>query len=281
MPENAIHIILTRFNSVLNKEFTKALDPSWIYDRWALFTRYTVPSMMGQTRQQFYWLVEFHPESPAFLRALVQSAGWPSHFIPSFGERERIAVTLNLSQYPVVLTTRIDSDDSYHRDAVYRIQNAERKWQILNFEHGFQCDHVTGCVALIHRPSSPFSTKVNRRERGDDAFDVGGDHGFLSRRYRDSYTDISGGDPMFLQVLHGRNAGNSWWSNPFNHRTLSATILRKCFSVEQSRFPLTQRAKRMASYEVRRLPRSAKRAVINRFFPSRTVEAKLLKPYPS
>jgi hypothetical protein len=264
MSENVMHIILTRFNSVLDHEFTKALDPSWIKERWVLFTEYTVPSMLGQSCQQFYWVVEFHPQSPAFLKSLVQTAGWPTHFICSFGERERIAQQLRLSQCQVILTSRIDSDDAYHRDAIRRIQSADRKCDILNFEHGFQCDHVTGCVALMHRHSSPFSTKINRNPRGDDPFDVGGDHAFLSKKY--SYKDISGGDPMFLQVLHGRNLGNGWYGNPFNNRPLSAMILKKCFNIEQSRFPLSQRLKRMTGYEVQRLPRSVKKAFANHFF---------------
>lgn len=270
-----MHIILTTFNSIVDECHTKSLDSSWIKDRWALFTRYTVPSMLGQTCQSFYWIIEFHFQSPPFLKSLVQSAGWPSHFLPSFGERERIAELLRLSLCQLILTSRIDSDDAYHRDAVSRIQSAGRKCDILNFEHGYQCDHVSGCVALMHRDSSAFSTKINLSSRGDDPFDVGGDHGFLSKRY--SYTDISGGDPMYLMVLHGKNVGNVWCGHPFNRRTLSAMILKKCFNVEQSRFPVAQRVKRMAWYEVQRLPRAVKRATIKHFFRSKTKEAKLFE----
>jgi hypothetical protein len=261
MSESLTHIILTPFNSYWDSDHTLSLDPSWITDRWDLFTRYTVPSLLAQSCQRFHWVVEFHPKSPPFLKSLVQAAGWPSHFIPSFGERERISQLLRFSDSSVILTTRIDSDDAYHRDAVYRIQNAGLDCDVLNFEHGFQCDHVTGCVALVHRHCSAFSTKVNRSSRGDDPFDVGGDHSFLSKKY--SYTDISGGDPMFLQVLHGKNVGNSWYGHPFNNRALSALILTKCFNVEQSQFPLAQRLMRMARFEVQRLPRQAKKAFVS------------------
>ncbi len=278
MSEKVEHIILTRFNSVLDHEFTKALDPTWIRERWALFTRYTVPSMLSQSCPDFYWIVEFHPQSPTFLRSLIQTAGWPSHFIASFGERERIAQSLGLCQCESILTSRLDSDDGFHRDAVYRIQSTEHNCDILNFEHGYQCDHVTGCVALTHRDSSPFSTKINRRSRGDDPFDVGGDHGALSSKF--SYRDISGGDPLYLQVLHGRNVGNTWYGNPFNSRALSRLILAKCFNVEQSAFPMAQRLVRMTGYEVQRLPRCAKRALVSVRAPreNRNEEKFLMRP---
>lgn len=255
------HIILTRFNSVLDKEFTKALDSSWIKERWELFARYTVPSLLGQSCQNFYWVIEFHPESPAFLKLLIQTAGWPSHFIASFGERERVAHQLRLSECDLVLTSRIDSDDAFHKDAVVRIQSANLACDVLNFEHGFQCDHETGCLALMHRHCSPFSTKVNRRSRGDDLFDLGGEHAYLSQKY--SYTDISGGDPMFVQVLHGKNIGNGWYGNPFNNRTLSSLLLRRCFNVEQSDFPLAKRMMMALRLEMLRVLKSAKRALLN------------------
>lgn len=263
MPTNTIHIVLTRFNSALDHEFTKALDPAWIRERWPLFTQYTIPSMLAQSCQQFYWIVEFHPQSPSFLKSLIQAARWPSHFIASFGERDRIARELQLSQYEVVLTSRIDSDDAYNRDAVRRIQSAARTCDILNFEHGYQCDHATGCLALMHRHCSPFATKINRPSKGDDPFDTGGNHILLSQKY--SYADISDGDPMFLQVLHGKNVDNSWYYNPFNNRTLSAMILTKSFNVEQTRFPVAQRLTRMTGFEVQRLVRSAGRALKNKF----------------
>lgn len=258
MSESFTHIILTRFNSVLDKEFTMALNATWISERWNLFVKYTVPSMLGQSCQKYYWIIEFHPDSPPFLRELIHKAGWPAHFVPSFGEREKLPGLLRFSDSSVVLTSRIDSDDSYHRDAIHRIQTAGFECDVLNFEHGFQCDHVTGCLALVHRHSSAFSTKINRSSRGDDPFDVGGDHSLLSQKY--SYKDISRGDPMFLQVLHGKNVGNSWCGNPFNNRPLSELLLKKCFNVEQTKFPLKERLARIARYEVQRIPRAIKKA---------------------
>lgn len=230
------HIIITRFNSIYSGTFKYALDETWISDRWELFRSHTVPSLIGQTNKNFLWLIECHPESPSLLRRLITASNsdLPANFAFVFDKRECLGMIKPLSNYDVVLCTRLDSDDALHRDAVKRIQESKLDVDILNFETGYQYDLLAGRVAILHRDSSPFSTKVNHIARGDNPFDTGGDHTYLSHRY--SYRDICHGDPMWCQVLHPHNLANQWDGNPFLNRYLSKHILDACFSISQSEY---------------------------------------------
>lgn len=61
------HFILTRFNLLLfiqDKERNKVRTTSWLEHRFALFERYCLPSIIGQTCQEFTWIVLFDSTTP-------------------------------------------------------------------------------------------------------------------------------------------------------------------------------------------------------------------------
>lgn len=230
------HLLLTRFNNVLNEEYTRALDDQWLEQRWALFTTFTLPSLLGQTNADFDWWILCHEETPSWIRKRAAAIDLPSRAAFIYGAPQAdLLAPFRDPPLEVLLTTRIDSDDAFHREAIARIraafESAPVTTRVLNFEIGYKLDWATGQLALSEFHSPPFSTLIKRQPIGDP-LDTGGNHYDLRRNY--PYVSIDNGDPMFVQVIHGENLANRFkagTSTGFTSRRLSARILAEAFNI--------------------------------------------------
>src|SRR5579862_8573015 len=70
------HVLLTRFN-VRYVEDPNApsigVDPGWLADRFALFEQHCLPSVLGQTEQNFAWILFFDKATPQPFAARAQA----------------------------------------------------------------------------------------------------------------------------------------------------------------------------------------------------------------
>jgi Putative rhamnosyl transferase len=232
------HVLVTAFNNRLKPGtiFTKALDSDWLKYRWEIFNTFTVPSVAAQTCTDFEWVILCHEQSPSWLKNSAKTFKLPCQVRFSFRRNDPKLDDLKDSSFDAVLTTRIDSDDAWHRCAMARIREQFEadpfRYEILNFKVGYYYDALSGQLALTSRPSPPFSTKVNLPPISDP-LDTGGHHDKLPSKY--SYKAISQGDPMYLRVLHSANSLSR--VSPqlcFVSRSLSQHILQEAFSIEQN-----------------------------------------------
>ena len=121
------HVVLTRFNLPNGgvEGLIRARE-GWLRDRVALFERYTVPSMLAQTRRP-HWIVYVDPESPAWL--LERTSTWRESgvltpvFRPSVSREELEADLRAVVGTPgeVLLTTNLDNDDGLAVDFCERV----------------------------------------------------------------------------------------------------------------------------------------------------------------
>lgn len=243
------HVLVTKFNCDLilenkvlqEKGFKKKLDENWLRYRWQLFTAFTVPSICAQTNTDFDWVVFFDKHSPQWLREEAQKLNVPCRKRFSFydvGSDEFFEAFKNLNDptsYDIALTTIIDSDDAFHRCAMERIKERFLKdptdIEVINFEIGYQYDILSQRLAIIQVTSPPFSTKINVANQpnpfNNSIFYDGGDHTKLPEKHKDKYCEISEGDPMFIQVVHGDNIANRLhWNASYLPRSLSVRILK-------------------------------------------------------
>ena len=58
------HIILTRFNLQFELGNDIYIQPSWLDERFRLFKRYCLPSIVGQTNQNFTWVILSSEQTP-------------------------------------------------------------------------------------------------------------------------------------------------------------------------------------------------------------------------
>jgi len=125
------HYILTRFNAHLYEPEVqvKISREAWMDHRLRLFMSLTLPSIAGQSCQDFTWLLLMDRRTPErYLRAL-QGTGYRNLRLVYFDpERPAWLDDLPGGSHDLI-TTRIDNDDAFHRDAVRAIQDAWRERQ--------------------------------------------------------------------------------------------------------------------------------------------------------
>ncbi|RMF54418.1 MAG: hypothetical protein D6746_14350 [Bacteroidetes bacterium] len=160
------HFILTPFNLRYAPDDARPHDPSWLAHRFALFERYTLPSVAGQTRQDFTWLVFFDAATPAPFRQRAEGYRGQANLEPCFVEAlplEHVRALLRERIPPgteYVMTTRLDNDDLLARDFVASVRAHARPHEgfFLNFDHGLI---VRGeKVYAARRTSNAFLTLV-------------------------------------------------------------------------------------------------------------------------
>lgn len=207
------HFILTRFNlATAGKESRLRSDPRWLQQRFDLFERYCLPSVMAQTKQRFRWLVFFEIDTPdnykQRIEALVRRC---PRLEPQWVDTKHGPTVFNLIRQqlglaaPFLLTTRLDNDDALAADFVERLQASitapVSAPVFLNFPVGFNYrdraiyldnDYSNAFVSCFE-PSLNFGTVWARQ------------HHLVAQAGAVRQLDQK---PMWLQVIHGRNVSN-------------------------------------------------------------------------
>ncbi len=206
------HLILTRFNSGLYGPASMArLEPNaWMEHRLRLFEAFTLPSIAGQSCQNFSWRILMDPQTPdAHLQVLERLCQANMKLIvPVPGGDAWLADTAP-GPYDL-LTTRLDNDDALHRDAIatlqgtYRVhrEKLDRPW-VMVFPFGMILDLAArrgwlmeywcnNCPTLVEDGQAPRT--VWRWQHDQIPADVP----------RCCIKDI----PYWLQVVHDQNLRN-------------------------------------------------------------------------
>lgn len=206
------HFLLTRFNVTDKVQFTAGLDEQWLGHRFELFSRYCLPSIMGQRSPDFCWLVHFDARTaPTILdrfRELASRLDAAVVLVDPSGAslRERACEAISERLLPTtekVLTSRVDNDDALADDYMLRAREAleGEASAFATFSNGFEW----GGERLYQRkyPLSPF---VNRIEPAADFRSVWEAKHRRVHLFGD-WIQIDG-PPAWIQVVHGENISN-------------------------------------------------------------------------
>jgi hypothetical protein len=209
------HVMITRFN-VLFRDLAhtpmarKGLDASWLAERFDLFERYCLPSVLAQTSQDFIWFIYFNEATPpAFAeRARRACAGrdnirlmFCDVYDNALVERDLRAELIPQPEW--LLTTRLDNDDGLRCDFMKRLHENLRfsGAEALNFPDGII---YAGGKTYLHRDeSNAFLSLLEPFE------------GFKTVHFV-MHPDMSQlapvrqieGDPAWLQIVHDKNIRN-------------------------------------------------------------------------
>ena len=149
------HYILTRFNLRLwphNKVGEETQTEEWLRRRVELFERYTLPSVVAQTCQDFVWIILIDWDSPQWF--LDKTRQWKEDckqikVISVKGEHSRAfarifrdVMTKDLDGYKgSVISTYLDNDDAIARffvsDVQKKLSDAKAK-TVFTYTHGIQ-----------------------------------------------------------------------------------------------------------------------------------------------
>ena len=189
------HILMTRFAIALGRRVPSA---AWLTRRFELFERYCLPSVLGQTFQEFEWRIFVHP---AIDTATVERLMAYDRRILVRTEPVRPIV---LSGTGRVVTTRLDSDDALAVDTLARIQAVAEGHRggrplLINCPTGWHLDHESQRAYLGR--GGAFKALVERLQ-ATGVFVDNCDR--IGRRFP-THT-LSG--PAWLRVVHGGNLTN-------------------------------------------------------------------------
>jgi Putative rhamnosyl transferase len=145
------HAIVTRFNCArppsVNSDREKALRsrPGWMEERFERYERYCLPTLLAQTDQDFEWLIYFdrHTSPEHLERARRGIASRPNFrvMLCDYYSSETLQADFvqDLPDFDGwLLTTRLDNDDSLHREYVERLHKEVRPGtrEAINFPLG-------------------------------------------------------------------------------------------------------------------------------------------------
>ncbi|HEX8103834.1 MAG TPA: glycosyltransferase [Solirubrobacteraceae bacterium] len=214
---DAEHLILTRF-AVKASAGAPPHPAEWLEYRLALFAAYCLPGLAAQTAHRFTWLVFCDEATPRWcLDRLARHAADAPQLRVALSSTRRPAVEdvrAQLSGAPVLVTTRIDSDDGSSTDLVERIAAYAEPFAatahpslVLNFSRGCKLDTATGRVFETFHPQSPHLTLFERTGPGHPPplTIQSGNHGRIQERHP---VHQDAGPPAWLQVVHGGNLSN-------------------------------------------------------------------------
>lgn len=128
---NYKHLILTRFNLQYDPEKDIHIHSSWLDERFRLFELYCLPSIVGQTCQQFDWVIFVSDQTPEVyqqrLLQLTQASG-NIHielcpYYQNFNDLYKSMGEKYIGENDFLLSTRIDSDDMLAANYVEILHN--------------------------------------------------------------------------------------------------------------------------------------------------------------
>ena len=227
------HFILTRFNLLLwnkDKEGKKVRSASWLTHRFELFERYCLPSIIGQTCQEFKWIVLFDSTKPDRYNEKIAEYQKecpqlePVYVRPDSGRffaqifrdevvkrgLSRISELENCDNYNRVITTYMDNDDAMNMRFVEDIQKRAAEVSdgtFITYDDGYQYFTNNNYVMRIRYPRNHFMSVVERAD-----IELKTIYGYGSHYYIDK---IDGARiehvknlPMWCEVIHEKNMGN-------------------------------------------------------------------------
>lgn len=217
------YFILTRFNLKLwhqDKHHERVRTREWLDDRFALFEKYCLPSLVGQTCQDFTWIVLFDSQTPQAYRNRIAGLQercpqlTPVFVEPvdshSFGRMFRNAVVARLNGERVV-TTYLDNDDALD---IHFVEDMRRRAEGLDngtflfYVNGYQYFTEFRALMRIKYRRNHFVSVVESGEPETTKTIFGyGSHYYIHKIHgvRVEYVkDV----PLWCEVIHKRNMGN-------------------------------------------------------------------------
>jgi hypothetical protein len=190
--------------------------------RYELFTRFTVPSLRGQTCQDFTWLLLVDPRTPAHFKRQLEDVAPANMRIVYPAESQLVFLKREIQGAgKVVITSVIDNDDAWHKDLVATIHRRfTRPTRLIDFAQSYWFDWPNKKLFLnpwrwyyrLNRCVGNNPTMVEHRDRAKTAlFDW---HSKLKKHVR-WYQFKKVTRPCYrLIVCHEQNQVNSLQTGP-------------------------------------------------------------------
>ena len=220
------HFILTRFNLRLwwkeDKRGGAIQTEEWLEERFRLFETFCLPSVKGQTCQDFKWICLFDEETPKNFRERIGGyAEAYDRFLPFYLNAEETKQFQSYFQRKVyeladkadegLLTTYLDNDDCLRDDYVERVQRYTQKVRygtVFSFKYGIQYYTEQNLAVRIPYKNNHFLSYYERL--GEKSRTIWGFWHFSIYNYKGIRvaTINNKENPMWVEVIHKGNIDN-------------------------------------------------------------------------
>lgn len=206
------HYITTRFNLGLYSPGSeiKVSTDEWMWHRIGLFKKFALPSIMGQTCQNFTWLVLLDRRTPDDFKQKLENIGYENiKFIYSNPPNKPWLDNIEQGQYELI-TTRVDNDDALHRDTIKTVQNrwrqqrhTQKKPWVMVFPYGYILDLLSRQIFVMEYWLNNCPTAVEDSTCARTIWQW--EHCCIPRQVSKNYIKDK---PYWLQVIHSQNLRN-------------------------------------------------------------------------
>ena len=220
------HYLLTRFNLRLwphNKVGEETRSEAWLRRRVELFERYTLPSVVAQTCQDFVWIILIDWDSPQWF--LDKTRHWKEdckqikvtsvkgEHSRAFARIFRDVIIKDLDGYKgPVISTYLDNDDAIARffisDVQRKLADAKAK-TVLTYTHGIQYFTQLKLATSIRFRHNHFISIIENADELRSVF------GYGSHYYIWKCPEVSmlydNSRNMWMEVVHEGNVDNDVW----------------------------------------------------------------------
>ncbi|MCF6280083.1 MAG: putative rhamnosyl transferase, partial [Flavobacteriaceae bacterium] len=194
----------------------KVLSNSWLKERFELFENFCFPSVINQTNLNFKWLVFFDINTPEEYKLKIEEYRLLSDnfqpfyidgmdsFLPSITQKINEITT---TEY--VITSRLDNDDSLHKEYVATIQNTFDFQDYLAVDvvdgYGMQTGFEQMRIGKMRHLYNPYISLIEKREGCKSVWSKG--HTYW--KYEKNIIRIKN-KRLWLTIIHEKNKSNKF-----------------------------------------------------------------------
>jgi len=214
------HYIITRFNLrredwVVTKNNEQVLSDLWLEERFELFENFCFPSVKNQINQNFKWLVFFDTNTPEKYRKKIKAYSEEfSGFCPYFIEGMKrfipsiIESVHDLNDEEFIITSRLDNDDSLHKNYVNVVQDCfnGQNYLAIDLIDGYNMQ-IGSKVRLgnMRHLYNPYMSLIEKKENCKTVWHKG--HTFW--KFEKNIFQIKN-KKMWLTIIHEKNKSNKF-----------------------------------------------------------------------
>lgn len=219
---NYKHYLITRFNVRINSMKTKQLDkkdicvdPDYLKNRFAIFEKYTVPSVINQTCKNFEWIVLFCYDTPIEFKNKISDMQEKKYFTPIYikdddNQASIISNYIKKDNANGYVISRIDNDDALNVEYIEEVQNYISNTDfdnfVISFPNGIQYELEKKIASKYYFPSNHFLTLCQLSREGDllNIFDY--NHMDISNNFTIKYACEN--KLLWMEIVHASNITN-------------------------------------------------------------------------
>lgn len=230
----------------MDKRGNSTNSSEWMNNRIHLFKTFCVPSIVGQTNQNFLWLCLFDKDTQSkYIHEIDDMLKSMNNYVPIFlSSEESSAFPLLLKEVitclkddsPYLITTRVDNDDALNKSfiqTILDILDCQKESDVFySFTCGLQYYTEANIAVQLSYPRNHFPALIcknsNKKKLIHHIMEY---NHFYLQQCDFPFVQIKNLVPMWIETIHERNVDNDIVFTFRQHIVYRNNILKNYFSL--------------------------------------------------